>query len=265
LVGTEDHVGREIFRLRSFVWTVIRLIDVIFLMLARQIILIIKIKKITVQTQRHSAMLPSHSRNRPFALQSTHFDFWQSLPNFVKPPNENAMYPGNLPFRYTDLYFATATVRGQGEVALGLKKDPGAAGNHTKGLVAHGEVGWDGRPRGAEKLFRGLPAQPAEILGTKLKLSRQHALGLELGGFEVGQLRASGALRLDNFALVGLVGTEDHARRNLLLLTAALSGSVFLGQTLYGFEPYKTRQAVYLNPQSRICRSLRVAHSVLPN
>jgi hypothetical protein len=52
-----------IFRLRSFVWTVIRLIDVIFLIRARLIILIIKIKKITVQTLRHSAMPPCHSTN----------------------------------------------------------------------------------------------------------------------------------------------------------------------------------------------------------
>jgi hypothetical protein len=51
------------FGLRSFVWTVIRLIDVIFLIRARLIILIIKIKKITVQTLRHSAMPPCHSTN----------------------------------------------------------------------------------------------------------------------------------------------------------------------------------------------------------
>ena len=45
-----------------------------------------------------------------------------------------------------------------------------------------------------EDLFRGLPAQPAGIPGTKLKLSRQRALGL---GF--GWLRG-----WINFALAGL-------------------------------------------------------------
>ena len=53
-----------------------------------------------------------------------------------------------------------------------------------------------------EDLFRGLPAQPAGIPGTKLKLSRQRALGL---GF--GWLRGwiNFALAGVNFALAGVM------------------------------------------------------------